>query len=138
LKPMLAFQGAVWDSDPRFKHLRSIFMDFFRGPTVPQVDVEGLQYLLTFSATETNQDEMVAVTPKVHFRGYLIKTKKSGQKLPRVEVEEMGPRMDFTVRRVQEPDGELLKEAMKQAKKLEVYCLFPFNRGLYVLTFWNS
>ena len=56
------------------------------------------------------------VKPKVHLRVYLIRTKRSGQKLPRVEVEEMGPRMDFRVGRVQEADESVLKEAMKRAR----------------------
>ena len=50
---------------------------------------------------------------------YLISTKRSGQKLPRVEVEEMGPRMDFRVGRVQEPDEAMLKEALKKPKTNE-------------------
>ena len=56
------------------------------------------------------------VKPKVHLRIYLIRTKRSGLKLPRVEVEEMGPRMDFRVGRVQEADESILKEAMKRAR----------------------
>ena len=47
---------------------------------------------------------------------YLIKTKKSGQKLPRVEVEEMGPRIDFRVGRMKEAEEAMLKEAMRKAR----------------------
>ncbi|KAF8467737.1 Brix domain-containing protein [Kalaharituber pfeilii] len=116
MKPMLLFAGGAWDSAPRYQHLKSMFMDFFRGPTVPQIDVEGLQYIVVFSAQEVTDENP---TPKVHFRTYLIQTKRSGQKLPRIEVEEMGPRMDFSLRRVKEPEDEMMKEALKQAKKLE-------------------
>lgn len=49
----------------------------------------------------------------------MIQTKRSGQKLPRVEVEEIGPRMDFRVGRVKEADESMLKEAMKKARGLE-------------------
>jgi len=46
----------------------------------------------------------------------LIRTKRSGGKLPRVEVEEMGPRMDFRVGRVKEADESMMKEALRRAK----------------------
>ena len=52
-------------------------------------------------------------------RFYLLKTKRSGQKLPRVEVEEMGPRIDFSVGREQFPDPDMLKDAMKKPKGTE-------------------
>ncbi|KAI5808123.1 Brix domain-containing protein [Peziza echinospora] len=116
LKPMLLFTGGAWDSAPQYKNLKSMFLDFFKGPTVEKIDVEGLQYLIVFSTQEVSEDKP---TPEVHFRAYLIQTKRSGQKLPRVEVEEMGPRMDFTPRRSHEADAEMLKEAMKKSKKLE-------------------
>jgi ribosome production factor 2 len=52
----------------------------------------------------------------LRLRVYLIRTKRSGQRLPRVEVEEMGPRMDFRMGRVRQPDEAMLKEAMKKSK----------------------
>ena len=52
-------------------------------------------------------------------RVYLIRTKRSGQKLPRVEVDEIGPRMDFRVGRAQHADETMLKEAMKTPRGLE-------------------
>jgi len=78
------------------------------------VDVEGLQYIVSISAREAVEGE--ESKPSVHLRVYLIRTKRSGQKLPRVEVEEMGPRMNFRVGRVKEADESLLKEALRRAK----------------------
>ena len=42
---------------------------------------------------------------------------------PRVEVEEMGPRIDFRVGRVKEADEAVMKEALKKPKQLEVYII---------------
>lgn len=88
------------------------------------IDVEGLQYLVSFMAGEEGEGEY---GPSIHLRVYMIRTKRSGQRLPRVEVEEMGPRMDFRIGRVKEPDEGLMKEALKRARRLEVSCICPVD-----------
>jgi ribosome production factor 2 len=100
LKPMLLFAGTPFESpvSNEYTLLKSFFTDFFKGEPADKVDVEGLQYIVSISARDTVDGE--EAKPAVHLRVYLIKTKRSGQKLPRVEVEEMGPRMDFRVGRV--------------------------------------
>ena len=72
----------------------------------------GIRWMKVVDKSTTGEDDK----PKVHLRVYLIKTKRSGQKLPRVEVEEMGPRMDFRVGRIKEPEEAMLKEAMRRAR----------------------
>lgn len=131
MKPMVCFTGSLFDSVPEYKLVKSMFLDFFRGETVNAIDVEGLQYMISVGVAEPS-DRVVA--PPVHLRVYLIKTRKSGQKLPRVEVEEMGPRMDFRVRRVQEADEGMMKEALRKPKQLEVG--FGHFYGGYGLLTW--
>jgi ribosome production factor 2 len=116
LKPMLLFAGTPFESPVpnEYTMAKSFFVDFFKGEPADKVDVEGLQYIVSISARDTVDGE--ESKPMIHLRVYLIKTKKSGQKLPRVEVEEMGPRMDFRVGRMKEPDASVLKEAMKKAR----------------------
>ena len=93
-------------------------MDFFKGPTVDRIDVEGLQYIIQLSCDEP-KNPVDDTLSKIHFRVYLLRTLRSGQKLPRIELEEMGPRMDFTIGRVRDPEDEMMKEALKKAKKIE-------------------
>lgn len=60
--------------------------------------------------------------PNVLFRVYKLKTYRSeqgGRKLPRVELEETGPRLDFKIGRIQSASPEMEKEALKKAKNLE-------------------
>jgi ribosome production factor 2 len=116
LKPMLLFAGTPFESpvSNEYTLVKSFFTDFFKGEPADKVDVEGLQYIVSISARDTVNGE--DAKPSVHLRVYLIKTKRSGQKLPRVEVEEMGPRMDFRVGRVKEADESVLKEALRKAK----------------------
>jgi ribosome production factor 2 len=116
LKPLLLFSGTPFESpvSDEYTMAKSFFVDFFKGEPADKVDVEGLQYMVSISARDTVDGE--EAKPAIHLRVYLIKTKKSGQKLPRVEVEEMGPRIDFRVGRIREPDEAVLKEAMRKAR----------------------
>ncbi|KAG8169361.1 hypothetical protein KVR01_000106 [Diaporthe batatas] len=130
LRPMLVFAGPAFESTvpDEFTMAKSMLTDFFageRGPGSDKVDVEGLQYVVVVSADEAEATTNTALgdgsvsKPAIHLRSYLIQTKRSGQRLPRVEVEEMGPRMDFRVGRMREPEEAMLKEAMRRTKKGE-------------------
>jgi len=119
LKPLLLFSGTPFESPTptAYTLARSVFLDLFRGQEAQSVDVEGLQYLISVSAGEEVEGQE---SPLIHLRVYLIRTKKSGQRLPRVEVEETGPRMDFRIGRIREAEEWVMKEALKKAKGLEV------------------
>ena len=115
LKPLLLFSGTPFESPVpnAYTLAKSMFADFFKGEPADKVDVEGLQYIVLITAADEVDGQ--AEQPKLHLRVYLIRTKRSGQRLPRVEVEEMGPRMDFRVGRVKEADEAMAKEALKRA-----------------------
>ncbi|POR39711.1 Ribosome biogenesis protein RPF2 [Tolypocladium paradoxum] len=119
LRPMLLFAGTAFESpvSDEFTLAKSMLVDFFRGEPSDKIDVEGLQYIVSVTAEDTAGDG--DAKPAIHLRVYLIRTKRSGQKLPRVEVEEIGPRMDFRVGRVKEADESMLKEAMRKARGTE-------------------
>jgi len=117
LKPMISFSGTLFDNPipNAYTLAKSLFIDLFKGQDATSVDVEGLQYMIHISAGEEVEGQL---PPQIHFRVHRIITKKSGQKLPRVEIEEMGPRMDFRIGRMQLPDESALREAMKKPKQL--------------------
>ena len=119
IKPLLSFSGTLFDSPTSnaYTLAKNMFIDFFRGAETKEIDVEGLQLMLSFTAGEEGLDEL---KPEIHLRCWRIMTQKSGQKVPRVEVEEMGPRIDFKVGRKREADADRWKEALKRAKETEV------------------
>ncbi|KAL1861738.1 rRNA-binding ribosome biosynthesis protein rpf2 [Diaporthe australafricana] len=133
LRPMLVFAGSAFESTvpDELTMAKSMLTDFFaaeRGAGSDKMDVEGLQYVIVVTAEDApatgtglgdGLGDGTAGKPLIHLRSYLIQTKRSGQRLPRVEVEEMGPRMDFRVGRMREPDEAMNKEAMKRSKKGE-------------------
>ena len=105
-KPCLIFSGAAFETESELRRLKSLFIDFFRGPVVKNVRLNGMEHVIHFSATET----------EVQMRSYKILLKKSGTRIPRIELEDMGPNMDFVVRRTKLASHDLYKQACKVAK----------------------
>lgn len=118
LKPMIAFSGTLFESPESnaYTMAKSLFLDLFKGHDAQSVDAEGLQLLIQISVGEEVDGQP---QPKVQLRVYRIKTKKSGQKTPRVEVDEIGPRLDFRIGRVREPEAAMMKDALKKPKELQ-------------------
>ncbi|KAK4153415.1 Brix domain-containing protein [Chaetomidium leptoderma] len=123
-RPLMVFAGTAFESPVpnAFTMAKSMLIDFFRGEISDKIDVEGLRYCVVVTADEPTASETTTTEddpsskPVLRLRVYTIRTQRSGQKLPRVELEEHGPRMDFRLGRMQEPDAGMLKEAMRQAK----------------------
>lgn len=118
LKPMFTFNGPAFDSHPVFQQIKSYFMDFYRGDETDLQDVAGLQYIISLSVSEI-EDPNSSVLPLLHFRVYKLKSLKSGQKIPRVEVDEIGPRFDFKIGRRVTPSPEAEKDALSKPKQLQ-------------------
>lgn len=118
LKPMFTFNGPAFDSHPVFQQIKSYFMDFYRGDETDLQDVAGLQYVISLSAAEIEDPNSTAL-PLLHFRVYKLKSLRSGQKMPRIEVDEIGPRFDFKIGRRVTPSPDVEKEAMARPKQLQ-------------------
>ncbi|XP_072378818.1 ribosome production factor 2 homolog [Diabrotica undecimpunctata] len=110
-KPCLIFNGPLWDQMDELKQLKNLFIDFFHRECVENVRLQGIEHSINFNATPDG---------KILLRSYKILLKKSGVKKPRVELEEIGPRVDFTLRRSKLPDEDLMKDACRKPKELKV------------------
>ncbi|KAK7204633.1 Brix domain-containing protein [Myxozyma melibiosi] len=125
MKPMFSFVGPIFDSHPHYKMVKSMLLDFFRGEQLTMLDLEGLQYIIQVSAAGDGNISVysgdTSSLPDINFRVYQLKTYKSKTqtKVPRVELEEIGPRIDFKLGRVHEADPDLLKQAMRVPKQLQ-------------------
>ncbi|XP_060947847.1 ribosome production factor 2 homolog [Limanda limanda] len=108
-KPMLVFAGDAFDTEVEHKRLKSLLIDFFRGPTVPAVRLAGLEHVIHFTALDG----------KIFMRSYRCLLKKSGCRTPRIELEEIGPSFDFVMRRTHLASDDLYKLAHRQPKALK-------------------
>ena len=129
-KPAFIFVGEAFESNSTLKHVRSLLLDYFRGRQIEHLNLKGLDRVVFVThaplaaAPGASADGGIGGSasgvlqqqPKLFFRQYSVKFKKSGTKIPRVELTEMGPHMDLDVRRRKTPPVDLEKEAMTQPK----------------------
>ncbi|XP_037305853.2 ribosome production factor 2 homolog [Pungitius pungitius] len=109
-KPMLVFAGDAFDTNNEYRRLKSLFIDFFRGPAVSAVRLAGLEHVLHFTALEG----------KIYMRSYRSLLKKSGCRTPRIELEEIGPSFDLVLRRTHLASDDLFKFSHRRPKALKV------------------
>lgn len=110
VKPCLVFNGPKWAQTEEMRRLKSLFIDAFHREMVNAIRLQGIEHVLSFTLTDDNQ---------ILMRSYKIALKKSGLKTPRIEVNEIGPRIDFAVRRTKIASDDLYKLARKQPKQLK-------------------
>ncbi|CAJ0595423.1 unnamed protein product [Cylicocyclus nassatus] len=108
LKPCISLEGPEFESDPSMKRIGNLLVDFFKGPTVEMVRLQGLELLISFTAKEN----------MIYMRVYRVLLMKSATNVPRVELLEMGPSIDFKVDRTKLASDDLFKAACKKPKAL--------------------
>ncbi|KAI0692046.1 Brix domain-containing protein [Cytidiella melzeri] len=116
-KPLMHFASDVFDTHPRFQQLKSILMDFFNGEVIESICLNGLESVVSITAGPLPDSPSTSTElPKVHVRAYTTRFLSSGTRIPRVELTPMGPSVDLVLRRHQDPDPELMKQALKRPK----------------------
>jgi ribosome production factor 2 len=125
---MMHFASELFDIHPRFIQLKSLLMDLFNGEVIDSMCLPGLEHVISVTLSPApllqtanpilgeSQDEDLQNLPKVHIRTYTVKLLPSGTRVPRVELTEMGPFIDLSLRRHQDADPEMWKAAMKRPK----------------------
>lgn len=125
---MMHFASELFDTHPRFIQLKSLLLDFFNGEVIESICLPGLEHVVSVTLSPApslqaanailgqSEDEDLQNLPKVHIRTYTVKLLPSGTRVPRVELTEMGPFIDLSLRRHQDADPEMWKAAMKRPK----------------------
>ncbi|XP_014212478.1 ribosome production factor 2 homolog [Copidosoma floridanum] len=110
IKPILVFQGELFENNHEYGRIRNLLVDMFQRETVGQIRLQGLEHVLSFTAHDNC----------ILFRSYRVQLKKSGTRIPKIELVEIGPRMDLRVRRTKLATDDLFKQACKRPKELKV------------------
>ncbi len=105
-KPCMVFLGDRFETEPALVMAKNILMDIFRGKPASRINLKGVDRVIICTALED----------AVMFRQCVIRYKKSGTRLPKCELEEMGPSFDFVVGRHQDPPPDVKKHAYARAK----------------------
>lgn len=110
-KPCLLFTGEIFETKPELKRLKNLFIDLFHREPVTSIRLQGLEHVIMFTA----------IDDKVLFRSYRVHLKKSlPSQPPYVELEEIGPSIDFQLRRTKLASDDLFKASCKKPKELKV------------------
>ncbi|XP_072932790.1 ribosome production factor 2 homolog [Epargyreus clarus] len=110
IKPCLLFNGPAWDLNSELKRLKSLMIDFFHREKVESIRLQGLEHVISFTANDEGM---------IFMRSYRILLKKSGQRTPRAELEEIGPSIDFKLRRTKLASDDLYKEACRVPREVK-------------------
>lgn len=109
-KPALIFNGELFEQREEYKRLQNILLDLFRGRLVDNLYLPGLESVISVTAVEE----------RILFRVYRILLKKSGARSPRIELELMGPSMDWTLGRTCFASDDFMKQALRRPKELKI------------------
>ncbi|XP_033227493.1 ribosome production factor 2 homolog [Belonocnema kinseyi] len=110
IKPMLIFNGDIFENNHEYGRIRNLLVDMFHREPAKNIRLKGLEHVISFTARDN----------KILFRSFRIFLKKSGTRIPRIELEEIGPRADLSVRRSRLASDDLFKQSCKRPKELKV------------------
>jgi ribosome production factor 2 len=132
-KPLLVFQGEDFASDTVFKGLRNFFVDYLHGVEMRRLNLMGIDRVYVISAKLTNVDGADGVRQKRqlfirHYRVYF--TQSRNPKLPAANLEEIGPRMDLTLRRHEHASDEVQKDAREKPEKQDAHKRKPKQKNV--------
>ncbi|EGR29115.1 hypothetical protein IMG5_162990 [Ichthyophthirius multifiliis] len=107
-RPVLVFQGPLFDSEPSFVRIKNLLNDFFvENIEVKEIDIiKGLKYTLVFTADQQN----------IYMKTYLIESNQQNDKGGNLSLTEIGPSASLNIRRSQFAPEETFKKACKQPK----------------------
>lgn len=111
-KPCLVFVGE-WDDEERLKRLRNFLADFLRGPDVDKINLAGLEHVLVLALVRDPPRITVSISPN------RLRLRKSGSKVPAVNLEPAGESLVLELRRDHTPSFDLWKAALKQPRELK-------------------
>eukprot|EP01006_Ploeotia_vitrea_P033538 TRINITY_DN65575_c4_g3_i1.p2 TRINITY_DN65575_c4_g3~~TRINITY_DN65575_c4_g3_i1.p2 ORF type:complete len:266 (+),score=149.77 TRINITY_DN65575_c4_g3_i1:352-1149(+) len=104
-KPLITFQGAQWQEESDYVDMKNFFVDFFRGQhDMPKINLAGIDRLINITVDSDGV---------IYIRQFSIKLKKSGTRIPKVALTEVGPRLDLNFRRRKSAPNELRKLSYK-------------------------
>nr|XP_019049782.1 ribosome production factor 2 [Kwoniella bestiolae CBS 10118]OCF28712.1 ribosome production factor 2 [Kwoniella bestiolae CBS 10118] len=122
IRPLMVFHSDLFDTHPKYQLVKSFLLDFYNGHALSEIPlIGGLEHVISITAGPLPQTEGLDLEndknlPKIHLRVYTVKLLASGSKIPKTQLTEMGPSIDFSLRRVQDADEEMLKMSMKRPK----------------------
>jgi len=105
-KPSFVFLGDQWENESSFSRIQNLLTDFFRGDKVDKLSLQALDHVLVFTVS----------AGMIYMRPFAVDFKKSGSRIPDVELAPMGKQLNLHVRRTQLAKEDVWKLALKAPK----------------------
>ena len=125
-KPLLLFNGDIWNNVQEYSNLRNLLIDFYRGDVVDKLIVTGLDHIIAFTASYLNNQNTNLNNIMIHQRTYHLQLKKnpsisaasstSGVPTPVTQLTSTGPDLDMIIRRSLWATPELAMAARMQPR----------------------
>ena len=107
-KPVLMFAGEDFETQHELIRLKNLFLDFFSGHKTDGIRLSGVESVLSFTCSNG----------RIFVRHYKICLMKTGTRLPRVELQEIGPSFDLIPRRNRVASDDFFQASLKQPYQL--------------------
>ena len=112
LKPIIIFQGELFESDFNYDRLKKFFIDFFQLYDKESISISEMRRIIAISI---EKDEKI-----VKIRNYQINGNLNNKNnLSKIELIEIGPSFDLKERKFTLGDEELYKKTLKQPKGIK-------------------
>ena len=99
MRPCFVFCGDEFESNPEMKRFGNMMLDFFGGRPTSMINLRGLENVIV----------LTAVQGVVHFHHYTVALQASGARVPRVELEDVGPSFEACLGRSKLATGLFFK-----------------------------
>ena len=125
-KPLLLFNGDIWNNVQEYSNLRNLLIDFYRGDVVDKLVVTGLDHIIVFTTSYLNNQNTNLNNILIHQRTYHLQLKKnpkigsastsSSVPTPIAHLTSTGPDLDMIIRRSLWATSELAMTARVQPR----------------------
>jgi len=112
MKPVVIFQGDVFETDFEFERIKKFFIDFLIFYDIDDVNISDLKRVCIISAGDNKL---------IKFRSYQVEKVDPYLVEKGLSLKEVGPSLDLKVRRIKLASSELYKLACKQPKVLRTH-----------------
>jgi ribosome production factor 2 len=108
MKPLVIFQGDIFETDFEFSRIKKFFFEFFKLYDIQDLNISVLRRVVVFS---------VASDKKIKIRCYETSEIDENKVKNSLKLNEIGPSLDLVLRRAKLASQELYKMACKQPKE---------------------
>ena len=119
----MVFHSDLFDTHPTYQLLKSLLLDFFNGHALSEMPLGAVEHVISITAGPltpgtSSTEETTAPLPLVHLRTYSIALlpAPSSSRAPKLQMTEMGPSIDLSLRRVQAADEERMAQALRRPR----------------------